>query len=98
MHNADWFRPFVEHLVCTSKTQGCKTTLNYYPTSCKRKKHQHKSSPWVERHLGIAFHKEKLGEKGNMGWRKRKNKNKNKKMVGCGRVERVVLLSCGGVR
>jgi hypothetical protein len=64
MHNANWFRPFVEHLVCTSKTQGCKTTLNCYPNPYKRKNHQHRGSPWVVRHPRTAFHKEKWGKGG----------------------------------
>jgi hypothetical protein len=62
MHNVDWLRPFVKLLVCTSKTQGCKTTSNCYPTPYKRKNNQHRGILWVERHLETAFHKEKWGK------------------------------------
>jgi hypothetical protein len=61
-NGVEWFRLFVEHLVCISKTKGCKTTLDGYPTPSKTKKHQHRDNSCVESHTQIAFQAQKWGK------------------------------------
>ena len=74
-HDEDWFRPFVEHLVCTSKTKGCKSTFKCDPTPYKTNTIRHKNNLCVERHPRIALHKKKYwgkGKNGGNGWRQTK--------------------------
>lgn len=76
-HCAVWFRPFVEHLVCRSKKNGCKTTLDSHPTPCKTNKNQHKSNPFMGEAFMDCFSIEKVGEL----WKKTKKKIKLGKNV-----------------
>jgi hypothetical protein len=62
-HDEDWFFFFVEHLVGTPKTKGCKPTFKCDPTPCKMKENQHKGSSWVERHHKDCFSQRKKGGK-----------------------------------
>jgi hypothetical protein len=63
MPSEDWFRPFVEHLVCTSKTKGCSTTFKCYPTPCKTKKKTNTEEVFVWRGTHKLLFTRKFGEK-----------------------------------
>jgi hypothetical protein len=65
-HVENWLRNFVEHLVGTSKSKGCKTLFKYNPNPCKNKEIQHKNKKHNPYQWIVPLNNKNLGE--NKKW------------------------------
>jgi hypothetical protein len=82
----NWLRNFVEHLVGTSKSKGCKTLIKSNPTPCKNKEIQHRNTKHNPYQRIVPLNNRNLGEKIKKWWKTCVFEKLGKWVLCCGRV------------